>query len=115
MNKEVKYLKASFPISEDLHDRIVKMISDVRINPTGKEKRETVIQLVNELTAEGMDYFFKHSLQIIGVNFIARKAISTGINATKKTVRILSTRFIRKFDDEKLIATVNFIESFTLS
>ena len=103
---------AKYPISEELHKKVNDIFETIKENPEGKEKREAVYQIVFELTNEGLDYFFSHSLRIIGMNILAQKAISAGMNTVKKTVKLLSKRFIRKFNDKQLFATIEFIEAF---
>lgn len=104
--------KGSFPISEKLYNKTLEIIENVRNNPSGSKVRQDVISIVNELTAEGIGFFFQQSLEIIGMNFIARKAVGAGLNASRKTIQMLSSRFIKNFSDEQIILTVDFIEGF---
>jgi len=39
-----------------------------------QEARIKLNEIVNDLTTEGVDYFFHYSLKIIGMNIIAKKA-----------------------------------------
>lgn len=103
---------ATFPISSSLYRKIQKVIKSVKVHPDGTEQRMAVVEIVNDLTAEGLEYFFQYSLKIIGMNMIARKAIKTGIAASKSTVKMLSKKFIKTLNDKQLLATVDFIDSF---
>jgi hypothetical protein len=103
---------ATFPVSASLYKKTQKLLESVRQNPEGAAKRDAVIEVVNDLTAEGLEYFFHHSLKIIGMNMIARKAIKTGMIASKTSVKILSKKFIRALSDKQLLATVDFIDGF---
>ena len=109
-SKVLRYAK--FPVSEEIYNEISKIYEEIKENPEGKEKREAVYQIVSKLTNEGLDYFFAHSLRIIGMNIIAQKAIAAGMATIKKTVKVLSKRFIRKYDDKQLLATIEFVEAF---
>jgi hypothetical protein len=103
---------ATFPVSAGLYRKIQKVITSVREHPDGYAQRLAVIEIVNDLTAEGLEYFFQYSLKIIGMNMIARKAIKTGISASKSTVKVLSKKFIKTLNDKQLLATVDFIDGF---
>ena len=103
---------ATFPISASLYKKVQKLVVSVRQNPEGIAKRNEVIDVVNEVTAEGLEYFFHYSLKIIGMNMIARKAIKAGMSASKSTVKLLSKKFIRALNDKQLLATVDFIDGF---
>ena len=46
------------------------------------------------------------------MNMIAKKAIKTGMAASKSTVKFLSKKFIRALNDKQLLATVDFIDGF---
>jgi len=110
-SKKIIY-NAKFPVSEEIYNKITKVYNEIKENPEGKEKREAVYRIVAQLTNEGLDYFFAHSLRIIGMNIIAQKAIAAGMSTIKKTVKVLSKRFIRKYDDKQLFATIEFVEAF---
>jgi len=103
---------ATFPVSASLYKKTQKLIESVRQNPEGIVQRNEVVEVVNELTAEGLEYFFHFSLKIIGMNMIAKKAIKTGMAASKSTVKLLSKKFIRALNDKQLLATVDFIDGF---
>ncbi|MCF6242707.1 MAG: hypothetical protein L3J74_15350 [Bacteroidales bacterium] len=103
---------ATFPVSANLYRKIQKVIKSVREHPDGDAQRMAVVEIVNDLTAEGLEYFFQYSLKIIGMNMIARKAIKTGIGASKTTVKMLSKKFIKTLNDKQLLATVDFIDGF---
>ncbi len=103
---------ATFPVSASLYRKTQKMLESVRSNPEGLSRRNDVVDVVNDLTAEGLEYFFHYSLKIIGMNMIARKAIKTGMAASKSTVKVLSKKFIRGLNDKQLLATVDFIDGF---
>ena len=103
---------ATFPVSASLYKKSQKIVESVRQNPEGMAKRDAVIEIVNELTTEGVEYFFHYSLKIIGMNMIAKKAIKTGMAASKSTVKFLSKKFIRALNDKQLLATVDFIDGF---
>ncbi len=103
---------ATFPVSASLYKKTRKIVESVRLNPEGLAKRDVVVEVVNELTAEGLEYFFHYSLKIIGMNMIAKKAIKTGMTASKSTVKFLSKKFIRALNDKQLLATVDFIDGF---
>ncbi|OQX98081.1 MAG: hypothetical protein B6I20_11520 [Bacteroidetes bacterium 4572_117] len=103
---------ATFPVSAALYKKTQKLIVSVRQNPEGLTKRNEVVEIVNALTAEGLEYFFHYSLKIIGMNMIAKKAIKTGMAASKATVKLLSKKFIRALNDKQLLATVDFIDGF---
>ncbi len=103
---------ATFPVSASLYKKVQKIVESVRQNPEGTSKRDEVIEIVNELTGEGLEYFFHYSLKIIGMNMIAKKAIKAGMSASKTTVKLLSKKFIRSLNDKQLLATVDFIDGF---
>jgi len=103
---------ATFPVSASLYKKTQKTIDSVRLNPEGMAKRNDIVDVVNDLTAEGLEYFFQYSLKIIGMNMIARKAIKVGMAASKTTVKMLSKKFIRALNDKQLLATVDFIDGF---
>jgi len=46
------------------------------------------------------------------MNIIAKKAIGTGLAGVKITVKSLSKRFVKRFDEKQLLAAVDFIEGF---
>ncbi len=103
---------ATFPVSANLYKKTQKVVESVRQNPEGITKRDEVIEIVNDLTSEGLEYFFHYSLKIIGMNMIAKKAIKTGMSASKSTVKFLSKKFIRALNDKQLLATVDFVDGF---
>lgn len=103
---------ATFPVSATLYKKTQKMVESVRLNPEGIAKRNEVVDVVNDLTSEGLEYFFHYSLKIIGMNMIARKAIKAGMSASKSTVKLLSKKFIRTLNDKQLLATVGFVDGF---
>ena len=103
---------ATFPVSPSLYKKTQKIVESVRQNPEGMVQRNAVVEIVNELTAEGLEYFFHYSLKIIGMNMIAKKAIKTGMSASKSTVKFLSKKFIRALNEKQLLATVDFIDGF---
>ncbi|MEN8121540.1 MAG: hypothetical protein ABFS35_14400 [Bacteroidota bacterium] len=103
---------ATFPVSATLYKKTQNVVESVRQNPEGLAKRDVVVEVVNELTTEGLEYFFHYSLKIIGMNMIAKKAIKTGMAASKSTVKLLSKKFIRALNDKQLLATIDFIDGF---
>ena len=103
---------ATFPVSASLFKKTRDIVEAVRQNPEGLAQRNAVVEIVNELTSEGLEYFFHYSLKIIGMNMIAKKAIKAGMSASKSTVKFLSKKFIRALNDKQLLATVDFIDGF---
>ncbi len=108
---EAKYF-GSFPISDELYKKVFHYLDFIKQNPEEKESKEKLTEIVNELTTEGVDYFFHYSLKIIGMNIIARNAIGVGLKGVKLTVKSLSKKFIKGFDEKQLNSAVEFIEGF---
>ncbi len=102
----------SFPISKELYDKVNGYLEYIKENIEQQEARIKLNEIVNDLTTEGVDYFFHYSLKIIGMNIIAKKAIGTGLAGVKITVKSLSKRFVKRFDEKQLLAAVDFIEGF---
>ena len=103
---------ATFPVSAGLYRKIQKVVKSVKEHPDGEAQRLSVVEIVNDLTAEGLEYFFHYSLKKIGMNMIARKTIKTGVAAFESTVKMLSKKIIKTLTDKQLLATVDFIEGF---
>ncbi len=103
---------ASFPLSEELYKEVESLLNYIKSNISDSKSRQKLAETIILLTQEGLDYFFKQSLELIGVGLILRNTINIGLKTTKNTIKLLSKKFTKKLSDEQLMKAVNFIENF---
>lgn len=97
--ENAKYF-GSFPISDELYAKTMEYLDYIYENSEEPGSRSKLTEIVNELTTEGVDYFFHYSIKIIGMNIIARNAVGVGLAGIKTTVKTLSRKFIKNFDSK---------------
>ena len=105
--------KGSFPIPASLIRKIKSTVKLVEENPDSSKSKTMVIDIVNNLIKEALDYYFHYSLKIIGLNMIVRKTIKSAFSPFKASMQVIAKQIIKSMSDKQLVATINFIDGFT--
>ena len=102
--------KIAFPIAASLNRKIKSTVKVVNDNPDNSKAKSMLIDLINALIKEGLDYYFNHSLKVIGLNMTARKSIKVIVSPFKSAIQAIAKATIKKMDEKQLVATANFID-----
>jgi len=102
--------KIAFPISATLSRKIKSTAKLVNDNPDSSKAKTMLIDVINVLIKDGLDYYFNHSLKIIGLNMTARKSIKVIVSPFKSAIQAIAKATIKKMDEKQLVATANFID-----
>lgn len=104
----------AFPIPDDLRNRILNALDDFRQSGSVKGYADHLIDLVDEVSALGMNYFFSHPAEMVGIGGLAKKSIDVTINSGKKAVIGVSRQLARRMDDDQLLIIAGFLEGLVL-
>ncbi|GEM_PF-1068424 len=100
----------AFPIPEDLRNRTLEALEDLRQAQDITGYADRLMDLVEEIANHGMSYFFLHPVEMVGMNIVAQKTIGVTINSGKKAVMAVSRQLARRLDEQQLRDIADFLE-----
>ena len=106
---EKKY-QLGFPISADLYNRLNMFIQQINASTDKKKHIPVMLNLVDELVDNGMEYFFHYPADLAKLNIISRNAVNFSINTAKKGVIPIVHRVIKSLNDKELMDIIGFLK-----
>lgn len=76
--------------------------------------RDALADLVDELTASGMDYYFLRALQLAKMGFVAEQSARLGMAGAVKLITSVSRKFIERMDAAQLLVVSRHIRDLTV-
>lgn len=87
------------PVPEALGQRTLETIERLRSDPASVP-RETVVDLISELTKASFHYHFIRPLEDLGVGFATRKGIEVSLAGVNKVIRSTMLKVIKALGRE---------------
>ena len=98
-----------FHISADLYERTLKVINMLEQSNDPMSHRETLGEIVVELTKTGLEYFFVKPLETAKLSVITQTSSSLGIAGLRKVMDPMIRKTIGGMNNNQLLAVCNFI------
>lgn len=100
----------AFPISRELRERIAEIALSIRGSEDPSEHVPELVELIVDLTNQGLGHYFLHPLEVAGVGMMSLATAKIGIASAGKGIPMVVRRVIRSASDEELLALVDFME-----
>jgi uncharacterized protein YbjT (DUF2867 family) len=100
-----------FHHSEELRARMLTALSALEEAADPIDYRDTLADLVAELTESGMDYYFLRALRLADTGYVAQQSARLGMSGAVKMISSVSRRFIMHMDKDQLLAVAAHIRS----
>lgn len=110
--------KASSPSSEpflrfyhskSLRAKTVKVLGTLEKAKDSTQHRDTLADVIVELTDSGMDYFFLKPLKLANVGFFTQQSANLGMAATTRVLASVIRNFIGGMDHPQLLTVCRYI------
>lgn len=76
-----------------------------------EDHRQSLADLVAELTESGMDYYYLRALKLSDAGQLAQSSAKLGIAGAVKMISSVSRRFIMRMNGKELVAVAGHIRS----
>jgi hypothetical protein len=100
----------AFRITPAQRQRARAVITAIRTDSTPKAHAEALIDLIVELTEEGMRSYYIKPLERVGVGSLVLNAAKIGVMASEKTLPPLVRRTVASMSDQQLREIVDIID-----
>ena len=98
-----------FILSEELREKIIEVLDTLEQKEDPTQYRETLANLVVELTNTGIDYFFIKPLELAKVGFMTQKSATLGMAASRRVISPIIRRIIGGMDKSQLLIICSYI------
>lgn len=103
-----KYL--GFAIPEELQQTIEDLLTKLKASDDKSQYSMEIFKVVQELSHEGLDYFFIRPLKKAQIGRIKMKSIQVALNAGKRGIFAVARGILRSMNDEQLNVVVELFE-----
>lgn len=100
----------AFPISDELRDSAVEVISRIRESEDKSDDIEEFIDVVEQISSHGLRYFFLDPIKMVGLGSVAFRTVEVALNTGQRAVMSVARRLARRMDDEQIVAIAEFVE-----
>ncbi|TVP56977.1 MAG: hypothetical protein EA349_07425 [Halomonadaceae bacterium] len=98
------------PVPEAVVIEARAVIAKIRQEGATKDNKESLYQLINKLTEEGVDFFFMEPLRRMGAGTVMKKMAKMGLSSMLKGTRMVIHNVLKKIDDKGMHDILDFIE-----
>lgn len=101
----------SSPLSQESLNQVRDGLAHARKSPEGKEAKQHLLNAINCLTEEAMNYYFYTPMDIIKAGTMTRKFVGMGVSGSLKVVNSMGKKAVGSLSAEQIIELCEFIES----
>ena len=102
--------RVAFEISPAQYARVLEIVSALREEPADRDVVSSLIDLVLDLTDTGLNYFFLHSLELIGVGALRRKGAEIALGTAGRVLPPVVRSTVGSMTEGQLLKLADFIE-----
>ncbi len=95
--------------SDKLRTRTLAVLSALEEASEPEEHRDSLADLVVELTESGMDYYFLRALKLAKAGFLVEQSARLGMSGAVKLIGSVSRKFIGRMDSAQLLVVSRHI------
>ena len=95
--------------SDKLRARTLAVLSALEEASEPEEHRDSLADLVVELTESGMDYYFLRALKLAKAGFLVEQSARLGMSGAVKLIGSVSRKFIGRMDSAQLLVVSRHI------
>lgn len=95
--------------SADLQARTDVVLAALEASPDPADHREVLADLVAELTAAGMNYYYLRALKEAQVGFVTEQSARLAMSGAVKLISSVSRKFLVRMDNGQLLAVAQHI------
>ncbi|MBK7767023.1 MAG: hypothetical protein IPI44_13375 [Sulfuritalea sp.] len=95
--------------SDKLRARTLAVLSALEEASDPEEHRDSLADLVVELTESGMDYYFLRALKLAKAGFLVEQSARLGMSGAVKLIGTVSRKFIGRMDSAQLLVVSRHI------
>ena len=95
--------------SDKLRARTLAVLSALEEASDPEEHRDSLADLVVELTESGMDYYFLRALKLAKAGFLVEQSARLGMSGAVKLIGSVSRKFIGRMDSAQLLVVSRHI------
>ena len=95
--------------SAELRARTLAVLGALEDAPDSEEHRDSLADLVVELTESGMDYYFLRALKRANAGFLVEQSARLGMSGAVKLIGTASRKFIGRMDSAQLLVVSRHI------
>jgi len=100
-----------FHHSEESETRMLAVLTALETAEDPEDHRQSLADLVAELTESGMDYYYLRALRLSDAGPLAQQSAKLGIAGAVKMISSVSRRFIMRMSGKELLAVTGHIRS----
>lgn len=100
----------AFPISAEQRDRVRDVARAVREADEPSHAMLDLVDLVVDLTHEGLGHYFLRPLEVAGVGRLSLATAKIGIESASKGIPLVIRRVLGAASDEELLGLADFME-----
>lgn len=98
-----------FHHSPELQAKTDAVLSGLEASPGQAGQGDLLADLVAELTAAGMNYYYLRALKGAQVGFVAEQSARLAMSGAVKLISSVSRKYIVRMDEEQLVSVVQHI------
>ena len=95
--------------SDELRARTLAVLGALEKASDPEEHRDSLADLVVELTESGMDYYFLRALKLAKAGFLVEQSARLGMSGAVKLIGSVSRKFIVRMDSAQLLVVSRHI------
>ena len=99
-----------FPIPDALYDQMLMVIESIQNANRKKQYAMDLFEIIEELSNEGLNFYFVESLKKAGLGKIKISLIENAINLNKKAILSIGKGIIKSMNDQQLLAIANILK-----
>lgn len=95
--------------SDELRARTLAVLGALEEASDPEERRDSLADLVVDLTESGMDYYFLRALKLAKAGFLVEQSARLGMSGAVKLIGTVSRKFIGRMDSAQLLVVSGHI------
>lgn len=95
--------------SDELRARTLAVLGALEEASDPEQHRDTLADLVVDLTESGMDYYFLRALKLAKAGFLVEQSARLGMSGAVKLIGTVSRKFIGRMDSAQLLVVSGHI------
>ncbi len=99
-----------FEISDELYERVTKLITKVRASDRPQKYEKEIAQAVLDLVGVGFHFFFIDTLKKLNTGVIIQNTAKMGLNTLTRSMGIVIKRVVKSLNREQLIKATDIME-----
>ena len=98
------------PVPQEVRDKAAKVIQRVRYQAPASQHLNLLLEVIDELTEAGLNFFFISPLHRVGAGSMTLKVAQMGLHSTQKGMSLVIKKVLQRLDERQLVAIIDFLQ-----